>query len=341
MAELDYSTFSRPGQINGAGDTKAIFLKLFAGEVLASFERSTILQGKVRERTVKGQKSAQFPVTGRATAGYHLPGNEITPTTIKSNEQIITIDGLMYSTTFVDDWEDMVSHYDVRSIYANELGSTLAYNYDVHVLRRLLLAARDTATIDDADQSGGTTISSDKFRIGGTGSSADVAEQAAALADAIFQSQEAFDNAFVPEGQEKYCILRPDAYYALVKGTQDSGFSVINRDYDGAGSYSDGKVLKIGGVTILKSVNVPSTDISQSGTGEGLDYYHYGDFSQSVGTIFCSDAVGVVRLLGIGLQTDYQVERQGTLMVARQSVGIDTLRPECAVELALDTLTNA
>lgn len=340
MAELDYSTFSRPGQVNAAGDTKAMFLKLFAGEVLASFERSTIMQGKVRERTVKGQKSAQFPVTGRAQAGYHTPGTEIVPNTIKNAERVITIDGLMYSTTFVDDWEDMVSHYEIRSPYAFELGSQLAYTYDTHLLRRLLLAARETATIDDADQKGGTQIASDNFRVA-TGGATSVAEAAAALAEGIYQSQEAFDNAYVPDGQEKYCILRPTEYYNLVKGVQDSGFSVINRDYAGAGSYADGKVMKIGGVTILKSPHVPSTNVAQSGAATGLDYYHYGDFSKSIGTIFCADAVGAVRLMGIGLQTDYQVERQGTLMVARQSVGIDTLRPECAVELTLDSITNA
>ena len=166
-------------------------------------------------------------------------------------------------------------------------------------------------------------------------SSASVAAKAEALANAIFAAQEKFDNAFVSETDEKICILRPKDYYDLLAGTQESGFSVINRDYDGAGSYADGKVLKIGGVTILKTPNLPSTNVAQSGAATGIDYYHYGDFSKTVGVIFSADAIGVVRLLGLGVQTDYQVERQGTLMVARQSVGIGTLRPECAVELKI------
>tara|TARA_R100001129_G_scaffold186513_3_gene178573 strand:- start:3146 stop:4192 length:1047 start_codon:yes stop_codon:yes gene_type:complete len=345
MSALDYSNFGRPGQVNAAGATDAMFLELFSGEVLASFERATILQGKVRERTISGQKSASFPMIGRAsTTGYHAAGTEIEPSSIAHNEQVISIDGLMYASTFVDDFEDMLNHYEVRSAYAKELGATLGYTYDQHLLRKLILTAREANKLVSVDgtqkpaSAGDNQITSGDFQLDGgrdllAGGASTVAAKARALSEAIFSAQEKFDNAFVPETDEKICILRPKDYYDLLSASQDSGFSVINRDYDGAGSYADGTVLKIGGVTILKSPNVPSTNVSQSGAATGIDYYHYGDFSKTVGVIFSADAIGVVRLLGLGVQTDYQVERQGTLMVARQSVGIGSLRPECAIEL--------
>jgi hypothetical protein len=37
-------TVLRPGQINGAGSTDALFLKLFAGEVLTQFHAKNISQ---------------------------------------------------------------------------------------------------------------------------------------------------------------------------------------------------------------------------------------------------------------------------------------------------------
>ena len=364
----NYSNFGRPGLPSNVGDsatTTDLFLKLFSGEVLASFERSTVMQGKVRERNISGQKSAQFPMIGRASAaGYHTPGHEIVPESILHAEKVISIDGLMYASTFVDDWEDMVSHYEVRSAYAKELGATLGFNYDQQLLRNLILTAREqnelhktddgttdgtaTGTIDDTQKP--TAVNENQivntlFQLdddldaasgcadNGLGTAGSVAAKAEALASAIFEAQAKFDNAYVPETEEKFCILRPKDYYDLLSGTQTSGFSVINRDYNGAGSYADGTVLKIGGVTILKSPNLPGTTVSSS----GINTYHYGDFSGTVGVIFSADAIGVVRLLGLGVQTDYQVERQGTLMVARQSIGIGSLRPECAVELAVAT----
>jgi hypothetical protein len=339
MAAFDYNNFSRPGQINDGADTKEMFLELFSGEVLASFDRTTIMQGKVRERTISGGKAAVFPVIGRAAAGYHLPGMEIDPGKIKNAERVINIDALMYSSTFVDNWEDMVSHYEVRSQYASELGAVLGYSYDKHILQEIILAAREGApTIDDPDQRGGTVIRSDKFAIDPTSGAADVAEQAAALAEAIYQTQAIFDEAWVPEGQERWCVLRPEEYYVLVKAVQDNGFSVINRDYDGAGSYAEGTVLKVGGVNIIKSPNLPKEDLSTITDPTDINFYHRGNFTQTVGTVFTADAVGAVRLMGIGIETDYQVHRQGTFIIARQSVGIGALRPECAVELSLDTI---
>jgi len=367
----NYSNFGRPGLDSSASTTATndMFLKLFSGEVLASFERSTVMQGKVRERNISGQKSAQFPMIGRASAsGYHTPGQEIVPSSILHAEKTIAIDGLMFASTFVDDWEDMVSHYEVRSAYAKELGATLGFNYDQQLLRNLILTAREQNELHKTDE--GTSDGTPSGAIDSTqkptavkenqivntafqlkdsldatsgvadfasGNADDVAAKADALATAIFEAQAKFDNAYVPETEEKFCILRPKDYYDLLSGTQTSGFSVINRDYNGSGSYADGTVLKIGGVTILKSPNLPGTNIADPGSTTDINGYHFGDFSGTVGVIFSADAIGVVRLLGLGVQTDYQVERQGTLMVARQSIGIGSLRPECAVELAVTT----
>ena len=49
---------SRVGQINTAGDAKALFLKVFAGEVLTSFEESTVTAGRFMERSIASGKSA-------------------------------------------------------------------------------------------------------------------------------------------------------------------------------------------------------------------------------------------------------------------------------------------
>ena len=351
MADYTSAGFSRPGQKNLTGATDEMFLKLFSGEVLASFERATVMQGKVRERTISGQKSAQFPMIGRAsTTGYHAAGEEIVPGQIANNEKIIDIEGLMYASTFVDDWEDMVNHYEVRSAYAKELGATLGFTYDSQLLKRLILTAREANALYAADNTqkpataGDNQIVNAKFTKTGetgaasTGNATDIAEKADALSTAIFEANAKFDEAYVPETQEKFCILRPKDYYDLLSGTQTSGFSVINRDYNGAGSYADGTVLKIGGITILKSPNLPSDANTGITDAKNINYYHQGDFEHTVGVIFSSDAIGVVRLMGLGVQTDYQVHRQGTIMVARQSIGIGALRPECVIELSTETV---
>lgn len=76
MANGD-TTPSRVGQINSAGGTNELFLKKFAGEILTTFESNNIFKPLHTVRTIESGKSAQFPVTGIATASYHTPGQNI------------------------------------------------------------------------------------------------------------------------------------------------------------------------------------------------------------------------------------------------------------------------
>jgi len=48
----------RFGQINQAGDAQALFLKVFAGEVLTAFEETNVVLQYVDQRTITSGKSA-------------------------------------------------------------------------------------------------------------------------------------------------------------------------------------------------------------------------------------------------------------------------------------------
>jgi len=50
---------SRIGQQLGTGDSRALFLKIFSGEVLTTFNTKTVMQEKTRVRNISSGKSAQ------------------------------------------------------------------------------------------------------------------------------------------------------------------------------------------------------------------------------------------------------------------------------------------
>jgi hypothetical protein len=52
-----------------------------------------------------------------------------------------------------------------------------------------------------------------------------------------------------------------------------------------------------------------------------------------VGLVMHQSAVGTVKLMDLGMESEYQVSRQGTLMVAKYAVGHGVLRPEAAIEI--------
>ena len=68
---------SRLGQINATGDSNALFLKVFANEILTTFEEANVMKDLHTVRTISSGKSAQFPITGIATAKYHTVGEDI------------------------------------------------------------------------------------------------------------------------------------------------------------------------------------------------------------------------------------------------------------------------
>ena len=308
------------GQANGAGDANALFLKVYSGEVLTSFEQSQVTMDKHLVRTISNGKSASFPVTGRSNdAYYHAPGEQILGGKLKHNERVITIDNLLISPKFLSNIEEAKNHYDVRSVYSKEQGLELANGMDKKVLQTGVLAARSAKLIDDADQSGGTTI----YNVDPTDGDS--------LAEAMFKAAQVLDEKNVPEDQ-RTLFVRPAEFYAMARSTK-----ILNRDWGGEGSYAGGNVIRVAGITIVKTNNLPKANIAAGSIEAGTADKYAGDFSGTVGLIMHPSAVGTVKLLDLAMESEYQVSRQGTLMVAKYAVGHGILRGEAAVELSSAT----
>lgn len=315
------ATVSRIGAINNAvankAEIEALFLKLYAGEVITMFEQKCVATDKVMKRPITAGKSAQFPVLGAVGAAYHTPGVEITGRVIKGAERIITLDGVLLSDVFVAEIDELMSHFEVRGPYAAEQGRKLAYQYDEDVFCEIVLAARGSAV--NTDHSGGTIITDANL------GSSTLATKAEALGKALYAAAQSLDEKNVPE-ESRFAAFKPAEYYTIVQAVQSNGFSALNKNYGGSGSYSDGNVTKVAGITILKSNRVPSTNLSSK-------TFHGVNANTTKGIVWTPDAVGVVELMGITTEFGWDIRRQGTLLIAKMAVGMGILRPECAVEL--------
>ena len=312
-------TASRLGAANGAAanfdQTNALFLKVFAGEVLTAFDETNVMKDLHVSRTISSGKSAQFPVSGKANAAYHTPGTPLLGAqTINHNEVVVNIDDVLIADTFIADIDEAKNHYDVRAEYSRLLGMALAKQFDVRLLQLAVLAARSSATVSGGN--GGSAITD-----------ADSKTNGASLAASIFEAAKIMDEKDVPEN-ERVAIVKPAQYYNLVQTTD-----VINRDWGGAGVYADGTVLRVAGIQIVKSNNVPSTNVSAV-AGENNTYH--GDFSTTAAVVMQKQALGTVKLMDLAVEKtsgDFNIQYQGTLMAAKYAMGHGILRPECAVEI--------
>jgi hypothetical protein len=328
------TTPSRLGQINGANDAQALFLKVFSGEILTTFEEMNVMKGLHTIRTISNGKSAQFPVTGIATAKYHTAGENIADagnsylSTVKHAEKVITIDDVLLASTFIANIDELKNHYDVRSIYAKELGKALAKRFDVATMKTLVAAARSATTI-----TGGKA----GIAIDG-GEAADFS--AAVIQEKLFEAAQKLDENDIPNDGQRYAILKPGDYYKLLQ----SGEDVINRDFGGRGDVATGALPMVAGLRIFKSNHLSDVAVAEASQdqdddsarndvfgGSGTGYN--GDLSKTFIIGGHPSAVGTVKLLDLATESDYKLELQGTLFVAKYAMGHGVLRPEAAFEI--------
>jgi len=301
---------SNLGQANGAGDVTANFVKVATGEILTAFSRTVEYADKHMTRSISEGKSASFPVTGRTSgARYHTPGDQVLGTVAKFNERVITIDDLLLTDYFTANIFEAMNHFETRSEMTKQLGEELAQAYDRNVARTIILASRGSAVVDGLPGGGSLT-------------NANFLTDSDAMAAAFFDAAAVFDDKYIPAG-DRWGALKPVQYYALAQNK-----NVINKDWDGRGSYAEGSVVKIADIPVFKSLNLPNGQTISTGPAK-----YQGDFSKTAGVIFHKGAAGTVKLLDVALESEYMVSRQGTLIVAKYAVGHGQLRPECAIEL--------
>jgi hypothetical protein len=310
------------GLVNQAGTEDALFLKVFAGEVITSFERASVTQGAEMVRSISSGKSATFPVMGRVDASYHTAGSEITGSDVNHNEKVITINDLLLSSVFLSNIEEAKNHWDVRSAYSSEIGRALAFQKDKHVLQTIGQAAQASANVADTGYGAGTVLTNTSI------ASATASTAADAMIEELFNAAKALDANYVPKEGRK-CFIRLEEYYKLANAT-----NAVNVDFSGQGSIAEGKVMKIAGIDLIPTAHFVASNITTGvsagqtatgGTPQAVDLSNY------VALISHPSAVGTVKLMDLGVESEYDIRRQGTLMVAKYAMGHGVLRPEAAV----------
>ena len=379
QSNVNPTQLTRPGALNGGSDPRALYLKLFSGEMFKGFQRNTIARDLVQKRTLTSGKSMQFIYTGRTTAEYHTPGQSILGNDQKAPpvaEKTVTIDDLLISSAFVYELDETLAHYDLRGEISNKIGYALAEKYDRLIFRAIAKGARQASPVSMTNfvEPGGTQI-----QVGSTSPDANDAYDPSKLVAAFYDAAAALDEKGV--GSEgRVAVLNPRQYYELIQGVGGSGSGayLINRDEQGSALQSGQGILEIAGIQIYKSMNIPffskygtaykpssgnndtihtnvtdpgrtgdfvevgTEDARSSVTGINNNYGNSTDFANSCGLIFQREAAAVVEAIGPQVQVtsgDVSVVYQGDVILGRLAMGADFLNPAACVELFAGTTT--
>jgi hypothetical protein len=151
------------------------------------------------------------------------------------------------------------------------------------------------------------------------------------MIDSLFDAAKALDANYVPKEGRK-AFIKLEEYYKLANGT-----NVVNVDFSGQGSIADGKVMKVAGIELIPTAhfgdiaaNITAAPAAGSATAGGSNPQTV-NLANYVCLVSHPSAVGTVKLMDLGVESEYDIRRQGTLMVAKYAMGHGVLRPEAAV----------
>lgn len=309
-------------------EATAYLLTMFSGEVLATLREKNVFMDLTRTMNVGAGTSHQFPVLGQAQAKRHVRGDSLLGDSpdylsdIESGQRLISVDRPIVSSFTVDDWDELLTHFEFRAEYATQLGEALARFMDVQIAKTLVKAAKSSATL--------TSQSSSKA--GQVLSASGAATSPTTLIEQIREAAAGFEERDVRAEDLKF-FVRPSMYFKIV----EQGSDFINRDFGGAGSKARGVIDSVYGFSIGMSNNIPSTNDSSGAAGDINDYT--ADYRDTVAIGFHRDAVGTVYRENLMVETDRLVEYQQDLVVARMITGSGVLRPECAAVIEDPDLT--
>jgi hypothetical protein len=372
QSSVNPAQLTRPGQSNATGDARALYLKLFSGEMFKGFQHNAIARDLVMRRTLTNGKSLQFIYTGHTKAEFHTPGNSILGDSNGAPpvaEKTITVDDLLISSAFLYDLDETLSHYDMRSEISRKIGYALAQKYDRLIFRAITRGARAASPITKAGyvEPGGTQI-----RVGSSGTAASDAYDSAKLVTAFYDAAAALDEKGVSQ-DGRVGILNPRQYYALIQEVGSNG--LVNRDAQGSALQGASGVVEIAGIKIYKSMNIPFfsqygtkygtgsatnpgvTDPGNTGSfvseaiedaandvaGINNEYGEETEFANSCGLIFQREAAGCVEAIAPQVQVtsgDVSTIYQGDVILGRLAMGADYLNPAASVELFAGTATK-
>lgn len=317
MSQIDTTNVNVPSNIthdsaSGSPAQRDLNLTLFSGEVLSTFLTKTIMRDLIRSRTISGSTSYQFPAIGGVSAEYHQPGQRIKGQAVDHGATTITVDDLLVSSVFVANYEEMISHFEVRSEYTRQMGDALAQAYDRKAFALALKALEDGATGPISEMGAGSNV-----QIGNSPTNKE-------FIDAVFAIQQSLDENNIPE-EDRVLITNPARYYGLIQGGE-----ILNRDYGNVnGSQSEGEVLKVAGLPIRVSNNLSINNTnSVKRAGSVLTDYDV-DATLYDGLVIQKQALAAVHLQDIASESEYQMDRQGTLMLSKMANGMGVPRPEC------------
>lgn len=318
------------GKGQSAADKLALFLKVFGGEVITAFARTSVTTSRHMMRSIASGKSAQFPVIGRTKAAYLQAGENLDDKRkdIKHTEKTINIDGLLTADVLIYDIEDAMNHYDVRSEYTAQLGESLAMAADGAVLAELA----GLVNLPDANNENISGLG--KAQVIEVTDSTDQVELGKAIIAGLTKARAGLTKNYVPASDRTF-YTTPDNYSAILAALMPNA-----ANYAALIDPEKGSIRNVMGFEVVEVPHLTAggagDDRPEEGSAPENQKHSFPatggkvNLANVVGLFQHRSAVGTVKLKDLALERARRANFQADQIIAKYAMGHGGLRPEAA-----------
>ena len=295
--------------------------EIWSDEVIAAYKQNLVLANLVKKMPMSGKKgdTIHVPKPVRGSASAKAANTAVTVQNSTESEVQIAIDKHYEFSRLIEDITEVQALASLRAFYTGDAGYGLAKQVDDDLFS---LGKR----FGDDNGSGSDWVHSNtRFIDASTGLTAYAVDTVAAgdvFTDAGFRAAiQVLDDADVPMDGRSFIV--PPSLRNAIMGID----RYMSSDFVDGRGVKNGQIGNLYGIDVFVSSNVPvietASDNSAGGDIKGAMLFH-------------KDAMVLAEQQGIRSQTQYKQEWLGTLYTADTLYGVQTLRPEAGLVLAVN-----
>ena len=292
--------------------TAATFIpELWSDEIVAAYKKNLVLANLVNKMPMTGKKGdvLHIPKPTRGSASAKAAETQVTLQAATETEVTVTIDKHYEYSRLIEDITEAQALASLRRFYTDDAGYALAKQVDddLFTLGKSLGNGTGSSWVhNNAYQINTSTGVIEAYDADGT---ADVGS----FTDAAFRGLvQELDDADVP--MDNRALIVPPSARNTIMGID----RYMSSDFVNGRGVNNGQIGQLYGIDVYVTSNAPTIE-----TGV------------KAGILFHKDAMVLAEQVGVRSQTQYKQEYLATLFTSDTLYGVEVIRPESGVVVAL------
>jgi len=300
--------------------TAATFIpEIWSDEIVAAYQSNLVLANLVKKMSHAGKKgdTIHIPKPTRGTASAKAASSQVTLIAATESEVQVSINKHYEYSRLIEDITDVQSQPSLRQFYTQDAGYALAKQVDDD----LFALGKSLGDSDGADW-----VHSNSFYIDGSNGldayAVDTVASTDLFTDLAFRGAvQQLDDADVPM-DGRFIVVPPSVRNTIMGIDRYNSSDFV----DGRG-VMNGQIGSLYGVDVYVSSNCPVIETAaENAAGGDVKAAIFGH----------QDAFVLAEQLGVRTQTQYKQEYLGDLMTADTLYGVQVVRPESAIVIAVN-----